>query len=148
MKHIQDFWGDALTEGGAQSADGKAAYVQLSLAGAQGSPESNQSVDALRKVVGRNPAPKGIKTYVTGPSVLAADTDQSADKTVLKIMLATIVVIFITLLFVYRSISTVLVLLAMVGVELLAARGIVAFLSYHDFFRLSTFSTSILVSLA
>jgi putative drug exporter of the RND superfamily len=148
VKHIQDFWGDPLTEGGAQSSDGKAAYVQLSLAGAQGSPESNQSVDALRQVVGRNPAPKGLKTYVTGLAVLAADTDKSADKTVLKIMLATIVVISITLLFVYRSIATVLLLLAMVGVELLAARGIVAFLSYHDFFRLSTFSTSILVSLA
>jgi RND superfamily putative drug exporter len=38
--------------------------------------------------------------------------------------------------------------LAIVGIELAAARGIVAFLSYHDFFRLSTFSTSILVSLA
>jgi RND superfamily putative drug exporter len=52
------------------------------------------------------------------------------------------------LLFLYRSVVTVILLLAMVGIELAAARGIVAFLSYHDFFRLSTFSTTILVSLA
>jgi putative drug exporter of the RND superfamily len=148
VKHIQDFWGDPLTAGGAQSADGKAAYVQLSLTGAQASSQSNQSVDAVRNVVGRTPAPKGIKAYVTGPAGLAADTDKSADKTVVKIMLTTSAVIFIMLLFVYRSIITVLLLLAMVGIELAAARGIVAFLSYHDYFRLSTFSTSILVSLA
>jgi RND superfamily putative drug exporter len=148
VRHIQDFWGDPLTAAGAQSADGKAVYVQVNLAGAQASSQSNQSVDALRKVLGRTPAPKGVKAHVTGPAALAADTDQGADKTVVKIMVTTVAVIFIMLLFVYRSIITVLLLLAIVGIELAAARGIVAFLSYHDFFRLSTFSTSILVSLA
>jgi putative drug exporter of the RND superfamily len=148
VRHIQDFWGDPLTAAGAQSADGKAVYVQVNLAGAQASSQSNQSVDALRKVLGRTPAPKGVKAHVTGPAALAADTDQGADKTVVKILVTTVAVIFIMLLFVYRSIITVLLLLAIVGIELAAARGIVAFLSYHDFFRLSTFSTSILVSLA
>jgi RND superfamily putative drug exporter len=148
VRHIQDFWGDPLTAAGAQSADGKAVYVQVNLAGAQASSQSNQSVDALRKVLGRTPAPKGVKAHVTGPAALAADTDQGADKTVVKIMVTTVAVIFIMLLFVYRSIIIVLLLLAIVGIELAAARGIVAFLSYHDFFRLSTFSTSILVSLA
>ena len=33
VQHIQDFWGDPLTAGAAQSADGKAAYVQLNLVG-------------------------------------------------------------------------------------------------------------------
>lgn len=34
VQHIQDFWGgDPLTAAGSQSADGKAAYVQLFLAG-------------------------------------------------------------------------------------------------------------------
>ena len=36
VEHIQDFWGDPLTAAGAQSADGKAAYVQVYLAGNQG----------------------------------------------------------------------------------------------------------------
>ena len=35
---VQDFWGDPLTASGAQSADGKAAYVQVILAGNQGEP--------------------------------------------------------------------------------------------------------------
>ena len=32
VEHIQDFWGDPLTSAGAQSEDGKAAYVQVYLA--------------------------------------------------------------------------------------------------------------------
>ncbi|HME75698.1 MAG TPA: RND family transporter [Mycobacterium sp.] len=148
VQHIQDFWGDPLTAAGAQSADGKAAYVQLNLVGNQGGPLSNQSVDAVRKIVERTPAPKGVKAYVTGPAALAADLNQSGDKTVVKIMVTTVAVIFIMLLFVYRSVTTVILLLAMVGIELAAARGIVAFLGDHEIIRLSTFAINILVSLA
>ena len=75
VQHIQDFWGDPLTAAGAQSADGKAAYVQLNLVGNQGESLSNQSVDAVRKIVERTPAPKGVKAYVTGPAALAADAE-------------------------------------------------------------------------
>ncbi len=148
VQHIQDFWGDPFTAAGAQSADGKAAYVQLNLAGDQGETLSNQSVDAIRKTVDRTPAPHGVKAYVTGSAALAADTNQVGDKAVAKIMVTTVTVIFIMLLFVYRSITTVILLLAMVGIELATARGIVAFLSYHDVIRLSTFSINILVALA
>ncbi|HUB57822.1 MAG TPA: MMPL family transporter, partial [Mycobacterium sp.] len=33
VQHIQDFWGDRFTAAGAQSADAKAAYVQVNIAG-------------------------------------------------------------------------------------------------------------------
>ena len=36
VQHIQDFWSDPLTAAGSQSPDGKAAYVQVFLDGAQG----------------------------------------------------------------------------------------------------------------
>ena len=52
------------------------------------------------------------------------------------------------LLLVYRSIITVILLLVMVGVELAAARGIVAFLGHNDIFVLSTFAINMLVFLA
>ena len=48
VQHIQDFWGDPLTAGAAQSADGKAAYVQLNLAGQLGQALGNESVEAVR----------------------------------------------------------------------------------------------------
>src|SRR5882724_6491813 len=67
VEHIQDFWGDPLTASGAQSADGKAAYVQLYLAGNQGQSLANESVQTVRDIVANNPPPQGIKAYVTGP---------------------------------------------------------------------------------
>ncbi|WP_292974949.1 RND family transporter [Mycobacterium sp.] len=148
VQHIQDFWSDPLTAAGAQSSDGKAAYVQLNLVGNQGETSSNNSVAGVRKVVDSVPAPPGVKAYVTGPAAIAADGNTSGDKTVVKIMVTTVVVIFLMLLVVYRSVITVALLLAMVGVELAAARGIVAFLAQIDVIRLSTFATNMLVSLA
>ena len=148
VQHIQDFWGDPLTAAGAESSDGKAVYVQLNLVGNQGETSANTSVADVRTIVDGIPAPKGVKAYLTGPAAIAADGLTSGDKTVVKIMIATVTVIFIMLLFVYRSFATVALLLVMVGIELGAARGIVSFLALHDIVKLSTFATNMLVSLA
>ncbi|MBV8928136.1 MAG: MMPL family transporter, partial [Mycobacteriaceae bacterium] len=51
VEHIQDFWGDPLTAAGSQSADGKAALVQVYLAGNQGESLANESVDSVRDIV-------------------------------------------------------------------------------------------------
>jgi RND superfamily putative drug exporter len=58
------------------------------------------------------------------------------------------VIIFAVLLLVYRSVITVVVLLVTVGIELFAARGIVAFLGDNNIVVLSTFAISLLVALA
>jgi len=52
------------------------------------------------------------------------------------------------LLLVYRSIITTLIVLAMVVLELTGARGLVAFLGYHNVFGLTTFATNLVVTLA
>ena len=57
VQHVQNFWGDPLTAGAAQSADGKAAYVQLDLAGHLGAAQANESAEAVRGIVARTPAP-------------------------------------------------------------------------------------------
>jgi RND superfamily putative drug exporter len=66
VQHVQDFWGDPLTAAGSQSSDGKAAYVQVFLSGNQGEALSLESVDALRDIIAKTPAPPGIHTYVAG----------------------------------------------------------------------------------
>jgi len=147
VQHVQDFWGDPLTAPGVQSADGKAAYVQLNLAGNQGEALAYQSVAAVRNIVQRTPAPDGVKAYVTGPTALSADINDSGDRTIIKITVATTVVIFIMLLLAYRSVTTVMLLLATVGIGLAAARGVVAFLVHFGVISLSTFAISILVAL-
>jgi RND superfamily putative drug exporter len=147
VQHIQNFWADPLTAAGAQSADGKAAYVQLNLAGNLGEASGNESAEAVSDIVARTPAPPGVKAYVTGTAAIAADENHSGNKTIVKITVVTVAVIFTTLLLVYGSVTTVILLLLMVGIELLAARGIVAFLAYHHIIGLSTFVVNLLVSL-
>jgi putative drug exporter of the RND superfamily len=148
VQHIQDFWGDPLTAAGAQSADNKAAYVQLYLAGNQGESLANESVDAVRNIVANSPPPPGLKAYVTGSAPLTADQQHAGDNSIRLITMVTIGVIFVMLLLVYRSIVTVILVLAMVFLELAAARGIVAFLGYHDAIGLSTFAVNLLTTLA
>ncbi len=147
VQHVQDFWGDPLTAPGAESPDGKCVYVQLNLAGLQGTELGDDSLIAVRKIVNRTPPPPGVTTYVTGPAALVTDMHHSGDRTLLKITVVTMLVIFTMLLLVYRSIITVVLLLIMVGIELTAARGIVAFLGYHGLIGLSTFAVNLLVSL-
>jgi putative drug exporter of the RND superfamily len=148
VQHIQNFWGDPLTAAGAQSADGKAAYVQLSLAGNQGETLATESVDAVRNIVQRTAAPAGVKVYVTGPAAMVADGNATGEKAVVTITVAAVAVILVMLLLVYRSITTAVFLLAMVGIELAAVRGIVAFLGHYGVIGLSTAATNILITLA
>ena len=61
VEHIQDFWGDPLTASGAQSADGKAAYVQVYLGGNQGQSLANESVQAVRDIVDKSHATSGYQ---------------------------------------------------------------------------------------
>ena len=51
VEHVQDFWSDPLTGAGAQSNDGKAAYVQVYLAGNMGETKANDSVEAVQNIV-------------------------------------------------------------------------------------------------
>jgi putative drug exporter of the RND superfamily len=148
VQSIQDFWGDPLTAAGAQSNDGKATTVQVNLAGNQGEPQANESVDAVHKIVARTPAPPGLKVYVTGPAPLVSDMHNSGDRSMLKITATTVGVILLMLLLVYRSIVTVILLLLTVGIELSAARGAVALLGHSGAIGLSTFAVSLLTSLA
>ena len=59
----------------------------------------------------------------------------------------TVAVIFLTLLFVYRSIVTVILLLLMVAIELQVSRTIVAFLGHQGIIGLTTFAVNLLVSI-
>jgi putative drug exporter of the RND superfamily len=147
IQHVQNFWGDPLTAGAAQSADGKAAYVQLNLVGHLGAAEGNEAAEAVRDIVARTPAPAGVKAYVTGPAAIASDMGRSGERTVILVTAVSLAVIFIMLLLVYRSIVTVVLLLLMVWIELQLARGIVAFLGYHEIVGLSTYVVNLLVSI-
>ena len=148
IQNVQDFWGDPLTEASAQSGDGRAAYVQLYLSGNMGETLANQSVAAVHAAVNASLPPPGVTVYVTGPAALQADMVHAGERTVTTITIATFSVIIVLLLFFYRSIKTLLVLLGVVGLQLAAATGAVAILGHVGAIGLSTFAVNLVVAMA
>jgi putative drug exporter of the RND superfamily len=148
VQHVQNYWGDLITAAGSQSTDGKAAYVQVNLAGNQGETLGNESVAAVRDIVDRSHPPAGVKAYVTGQAPLTTDGTEAGDKSMVKITVITIVAIMVMLLIVYRSITTTALVVFVVLIEMSAARGVVAVVGNFGLLGLSTFATSILTSLA
>src|SRR6202042_717350 len=106
VENVQDFWSDPLTAAGSQSPDGKAAYVQVFLVGAQGTGPSKKSVAAVRQIVASVPSPPGVKAYVAGNTVLNADVSVAGHKSLQLMALVSIGVILAMLLIVYRSVVT------------------------------------------
>lgn len=147
VEHVQDFWGDTLTAAGSQSTDGKAAYVQLNLAGNQGSALANESVGAVRDIIDHIQPPAGVKAYVTGAAPLISDQFDVGSKGTAKVTSITVGVIAVMLLFVYRSFFTMLLVLITVLIEMAAARGIVAFLGHNGLIGLSTYATNLMTLL-
>ncbi|GBG38503.1 membrane protein [Mycobacterium montefiorense] len=146
VQHVQNFWGDPVTAAAAQSIDGKAAYVQLNINGGQGAAAGDESVQVIRNVVAELAAPNGLHVYVTGPAATVADMNKAGQETVTTVTLASLSVIFIMLLLVYRSLFTVILLLVMVGLQLTVSRGMVALLGYHGLLGLTTFAVNLLVA--
>jgi len=148
VQHIQDFWGDPLTSAGAQSEDGKATYVQVYLAGNMGEALGNESVTAVQKLISGLSPPPGVKVFVTGGPALQADQQNAGNSSIRIIEFVTVGVIISMLLFFYRSIVTVVLVLTILMLSLSATRGVVAFLGFHNLIGLSTFATQLLVTLA
>ncbi len=148
VQHIQDFWSDTLTAAGAQSADGKASYVMINLAGEQGQTLANEGVDEVRKVIKETPAPPGVQAYVAGPAALTDDLHVIGNASLAMITLITLAAIAGMLLIVYRSIRTTLIQLFLTFLGLLTARGVVSILALHGAFGLTTFAGNILTMLA
>ena len=145
---MQDFWSDPLTAAGSQSADLKAAFVQVKLAGNQGEQLSNDSVKSVQGIIDSLQPPPGVEVHITGNAALLADQQIAGDRSLKLIEVVTFTVIIVMLLLVYRSIATLLIMLTTVVLALSAARGGVAFLGYHQIIGLSTFATQLLVMLA
>jgi putative drug exporter of the RND superfamily len=147
VQYVMDLWGKPITAAGAQSVDGKAAYVLLRLAGDTGQIQANQSVDAVRDTVAKDTPPPGLKVYVSGAAPLASDTLAIANSSLNDITIVVICLIVVMLLLVYRSVSTLLVPLLGVLIEMLAAKGVIATLGHLGYIELSSFAVNILVAL-
>jgi len=147
VQNVQDFWSDPLTAAGSQSPDGKAAYVQVFLDGAQGTTPSHNSVKAVRKIVDSVPPPPGVKAHVAGNTVLNTDTLLAAHNSMELMTTVTIGVIFVMLLFIYRSLKNAFLALVLVRFELYAAEGVVATAGNLDIIGLTPYAVSMVTML-
>ncbi|MGA8546128.1 MAG: RND family transporter [Mycobacterium sp.] len=147
VQYVMDLWGKPITAAGAQSLDGKCAYVLLRLAGDIGQMQANESVSAVRDIVAKDHPPPGLKVYVSGAAPLAKDTVAIANSSLNNITIVTIFLITGMLLLVYRSIVTLFVRLAGVLFELLVAKGVIATLGHLGYIELSSFAVNIVVAL-
>ncbi|ORA36703.1 hypothetical protein BST20_15495 [Mycobacterium branderi] len=147
VQYVMDLWGKPITAAGAQSVDGKAAYVLLRLAGDIGQMQANESVAAVRDIVAKDPAPPGLRVYVSGAAPLASDTVAIANSSLNNITIVTIILIVTMLLLVYRSLTNVVVPLLGVLIEMLVAKGVIATLGHLGYIELSSFAVNIVVAL-
>ncbi|HEX5143215.1 MAG TPA: RND family transporter [Mycobacterium sp.] len=144
---VTDLWGDPITEAAARSADGQAVVLTVRLAGRLGTAEAGGAVTALRADVAALAPPSGLDVYVTGPGATIADEFAAIDRQMLIITAATVALILVLLLLVYRSPLTAAVPLTAVGLALAVARAIVAALGQADVVEVSLFSISLLAAM-
>src|SRR6516164_8262909 len=147
VQYVMDLWGKPITAAGAQSLDGKCAYVLLRLAGDIGEIQANESVAAVRDIIAKDTPPPGLKVYVSGAAPLASDTVDIANSSLNNITIVTIFLITGMLLLVYRSAVTMFVPLAGVLFELLIAKGVIATLGHLGYIELSSFAVNVVVAL-
>ncbi|MGB8407594.1 MAG: RND family transporter, partial [Mycobacterium sp.] len=101
----------------------------------------------VRQTVAREPAPPGLRAYVTGPGATIADELSAIDKQMLMITGVTVVLIALLLFAVYRSVITAAIPLLTVGLGLGVARAIVALLGERELIEVSIFSVSLLAAM-
>ena len=127
------------------SRDGEAALVVLALdAGDRGAILSG--VHTIRRYLGAHARP-GLHTYVTGPGGIAADLEQVADDAGKTLLIATLSLVLILLLVVYRAPLLAVLPLLVVGTAYLVATGIAYLLIKAGAITVNTEGTFLLLVL-
>jgi putative drug exporter of the RND superfamily len=141
VTYVQDL-GEPRLRKALTSADGKAMYFQVGVAGYTGAPTSVKQVQAVRDAadVGK---PSGLDVAVTGSSATITDMVVEVEHSIVKITAVTLTLIAIILMLIYRSVVVTGFVLGVIGIALAAARGVTAFLGLHVF-DVSTFTGSFL----
>lgn len=111
------------------SKDNKAWMIPVGLAGDIGSPQSFASFTKVSEIVKSNVEGSALTLNLTGPAATVADLTVSGEKDRVTIEIATVGLILLILLVIYRNPITMLLPLLTIGVSLQAAQGVVAALA-------------------
>lgn len=144
---VTDLWSQPATAAGAQSADGRAVSVMVRLAGMLGTSQARDSVNSVRSTAARLSSPAGLRVHVTGPGATIVDEFAAIDRQMLTITAATVGLILLLLLVVYRSPVAAAIPLLSVGLALAVARGVVAALGQANVVEVSLFSVALMAAM-
>jgi putative drug exporter of the RND superfamily len=144
---VTDLWSDPATAAAGQSADRRAVTVMMRLSGMIGTSQATDSVGAVRDTVARLGPPWGLRGYVTGPGATIADEFTAIDRQMLGITAATVGLILLLLLIVYRSPVGAAIPLISVGLAIAVARPIVAAVGESGLVEVSLFSVALLAAM-
>lgn len=123
---VQDLLADPVTKTGAISADRKAWYLPVGVAGTLGDPAAAESVTAVRAIAAEVFAGSPTTVEVTGPAATFADQIASMEHSLLFISIATAALIALILMIVYRSVFTALLPLLVIALSLAVGRGVLS----------------------
>lgn len=144
---VTDLWSQPATAAGAQSSDGRAVSVMVRLAGMLGTAQARDSVNAVRATIQKLAPPAGLEAHVTGPGATIVDEFSAIDRQMLGITAATIGLILLLLLMVYRSPIAAGIPLISVGLALALARAVVAALGQSNVVEVSLFSVALMAAM-
>jgi RND superfamily putative drug exporter len=144
---VTDLWSQPATAAGAQSSDGQAVRVMVRLVGMLGTSQARDSVGSVRKTIAALSPPAGLHVNVTGPGGTIVDEFTAIDRQMLGITAATVGLILLLLLLVYRSAIAAAIPLMSVGLGLAVARPVVAALGQSDAVEVSLFSVALMAAM-
>lgn len=108
------------------SKDNKAWILPVGAAGDLGSPEAYSSATEIAKRVRGAVAGSEVTTTLTGPAATLIDLVETGEQDRVHIEIATIVMLLVILLMIYRNPVTLMLPLISIGVSLTAAQGVIA----------------------
>jgi RND superfamily putative drug exporter len=111
------------------SKDGTSQIVAAQLGTSFVSPVTQQAVADLERILAKLPPPAGLEVRWTGDAVFGRDYMQSVQKSLDNAAIATVFLLLIVLLFVYRSLLLAMVPLVTIGVGLGVSRGVLAWMT-------------------
>jgi putative drug exporter of the RND superfamily len=127
---VQDFISKPPLREVMASKDNKAWFIPVGIAGELGSPTSDQAygrvVDIVDKTVKQAPSGSKLTVHMTGLTATVADILKFGERDLRVIETATLLMVFLILIVVYRSLVTILLPLATIGVSQMAAAQMVS----------------------
>ena len=111
------------------SKDGTASLIVLPFSTSFVAPITTDSLSALQRIAADNPPPPGATISWTGDAVIGRDYMADVQRSLDRAALATVVLLLIVLLAVYRSLILALVPLLTIGVGLAISRGVLAWMT-------------------